>query len=1485
MFGRSGQMFPVRQRAFHDAIYEEEYGSDQGDECCQGRGMSAIFCWFLSVIILIGLAASIVLTVFFLLKSKNHMSKNGELDLLFDGDNGINFHLPDTTTELSSINFSGVPSSSRESSGSPGRTTSEGEVSKNGGRQFTMSVATSTRFPPSRKGPHQIFKESEEDEPLPFQSLYPNGKSTSSERNAILGKHPSTTSYPTPTDQEADKTGETGEESSSSEEDPQYLTTTSRPAIMQHILFTSPPLTTTTTGSRRHLQTTRFPSPERTSFTTSTESLESDSENGDNSSHETDDKGNRPPIASENEDLRTSTNGDYVTTSSSSTADRDNITYKAEESQLNKMLLDEIPPHGRGEERHGESSKNSQEDVSKSTEFNLSPPSSDPLARIIKNLAPRWGRNRTVETTTMTSGSHKYDFTISSREKNLSRGNDSTERKSSKERYSASKERGTSYTFGGGSSSTFAVTTSTPEISTTNYIGGEYGLNTVESPNLSKNRENKDAQEDVSSGSRGENPFLDILVGSEDHKTLVTKETEDGIVTSAILPPWYDTPPAVNNSTILTNTTHPAPQENESGESSEESSEHDNESSTKDAEQSASSSVLGGIFDFFNKLPMNRIRNTGEKKPPEDYNPKRIILKRPGGELTLPQGVSSQGKEEIQKNKNETTNQEVDNGFGSANINTILPSNIMTTTIVPDAVVTDEHIRPANNGFHYESPNGGTNIYGYYPDDDDKDNDKTVEHHMVQSETLSDPNELMGGGSSSSIGVGDGVREKVPEKSPSHSIELQINSDASSEVVIEQDQGQEEEEEDETYHPYTRYGETHHASGSEIRKQIVEPPQSLPSPLPTRRGDGIRRPIINAAESTDLEMKGSENRPVFSNTPTRNIPPSLIRQRGSLNNNNNNNTNPANTGPSPIIVKTTTNRPNFYATNSYVPNSSSINEEVSDNSAEQEHASDQEETQDFRRKSYLLDKKDMKDQANEKHDQGQQQFYAGSGSFEGGESGVMDVGSIGSGERPGKWSRPDPNNSMEQQGPSLEQKYHILHDSAGHNNPQDGSVEVKVSPNSEDENDVVVERKPISTLDETLYPDHSGSGSIENIEGKNVFQVFPVGYSSTTTSPTMTTTTERPGSEFTISEPDKSEENKSNVADGFVPPTPVNFHENMYTFSPPSSDSIYQSKDGWRPLVYNDGDDDSGPTAPAPIPTRPATILFSHPPPPTSHWRDRLIARQPVVTIAPMIDLSTAASENSINNQYHISGETDHHEEEEEEDEEDAHHEENESQESVKQQIDGQTWDATHDQNIHSEESGKLKFPQEIEQHHDRDESNNNANNVHHVQQIQIPPHNNFHQNQPQIQRVPMQIPAQQSQQQHQQFHQQQQQQQQQHHHQNRPYQFQNNIDRSKYMMRPAPPPIVMRRTPIHSPMGYRHPHNVPLPPRPQLIPQVQQIQHPPHQFNNNVNAPPTEFQNPQQNLVNRRRFKTLGARPRGSVTWSEGKHTDTTATAERRDG
>ncbi|CAG7821556.1 unnamed protein product, partial [Allacma fusca] len=66
----SMEICAIPMRTYHDAIYEEEYGSETEEECCRGRGLSAILCWFLSVVVLIGLAASVVLTVFFILKSK-----------------------------------------------------------------------------------------------------------------------------------------------------------------------------------------------------------------------------------------------------------------------------------------------------------------------------------------------------------------------------------------------------------------------------------------------------------------------------------------------------------------------------------------------------------------------------------------------------------------------------------------------------------------------------------------------------------------------------------------------------------------------------------------------------------------------------------------------------------------------------------------------------------------------------------------------------------------------------------------------------------------------------------------------------------------------------------------------------------------------------------------------------------------------------------------------------------------------------------------------------------------------------------------------------------------------------------------------------------------------------------------------------------------------------------------------------------------------
>lgn len=1330
---------------------------------------------------------------------------------------------------------------------------------------------------------------------MTFQTLYPNGKSSSSERNAILGKQtssPSTTSSRV-SDNDADKTHETGEESSSSEEEPQYLTTGRPPT--QHIFFTAPPppLTTTTTngfGFRRK-QTTRLPT-ERTSFTTSTESLDSDQVKDSNTQNDEKNDGNG---ASSFSTIRR----EFVTTPYSSTpassTDRDDITYKAEESQLNKMLLEEIPPH----REKGAAKKSQEEDnESKSTEFNLTltPTSADPLARIIKNLAPRWGRNRTVETTTMTSGNYKYDFTISSREKSsaTNKGRFSKEKINSsqeKDNSSSSKEIQSSETRSTSTLSSVSFTTNRNLNKTSserrNPALGGYGLNTIQSPDLSR-RKDHDEDKQISPPA-GE--FLDILVGSEDHKSLVTKETEDGIVTSAILPPWYDTATTGNN-TLSSNGTHPAGEEteHESSESEESASSERQQQHNKDVQESASSSVLGGLFDFFNTLPtMNRNRNREDEvrkplppisrpQPPIPFqpqqNPKRgIILKRPGGELLSPPGFNPlptppPHSQEVPKNETETSIEQEDNGVESAKIHTILPSNIMTTTIIPEAVVTQEDIRPANNAFHYGSPDGGTNIYGYYPDDDDKDNDKTVETLGIQSETISDPNELMGMG---------------PEKTPAHSIELQINSDASSEVVIEQDgdhnQGQgQEAEENEDYNPYaTRYGETHTASGSEIRKQVVEAPQSPPT-LPKRLGgDGIRKPIKRGGSvgittvtesSTDfLEMKGTENRPVLANT--RIIPHQLIRQRrptptttSSVNAGNN----VTNKRLGTRTTTSTTSAPKIY-----IPNSSSISGEVLDNSAEQDPLP--QDVHDFKRKNYNLGEKSGENGNQDEHDDHQQQpqFSVGSGSFEveggGGES-TFDAS--GSGEQPGKWSRPDPNQSLPT---SLEEqeKHDMIsvHENyQNHQHPVSNEVG-NISPPSGDESGVV-ERKPIQTLDETLYPDHSasgGSGSIE-IENKKVFQVFPVGYSPSTS----TSTTERPLSESTISEPDKS---SGDDQVRFVPPAPVNFHENMYTFSPPNSDSIYQSKDGWRPLVYNDGEEDDSPTAPGPQQSQPPPQqIQSQPPRPALHWRDRLlqqgILRQPVVTTAPMLfDLSTAASQNSLNNQ-HLASEVDNNEHDHGEQEQEVHHNgevpSQENQQPDSSQGGHVSWgDDTGNKPHSSENSPKVLFP--TEENHEEE-----SHDQYQVQQLVPPPHFHNHNNQPQTQRIPMQIPTQQ--QVHHQF-------QPQHLHQ-RPqtqYQFQNGIDRSKYMMRPAPPPILMRRTPINN-MGYRHPHNNNLPPRPQLIPQVaqQQVQ---HQFNNN-NQPPPEFHRPQQNLVNRRRFKTLGARPRG-VNWTETGSNQ--GEAERRNG
>jgi hypothetical protein len=1326
-------------------------------------------------------------------------------------------------------------------------------------------------------------------------------------------------------------------------------TTTTTGSPVQQILFTSSPdvVSVTPPNHRRNLQTTRFPTG-RTSFSTSTPPYadtgkDNDEENShkdedkDTSSHSEkpanndkddhdhdddkddhhdqdddknddghdddkngnghDDKSNKndgDDNHEEDDNDHENTNDDEsreakltlttryeepVTSSTVLSESRERVTkdfHKSEESQLNKMLLDEIPPHHSPEVIEQPPVEDSSEEENShtpalSSEFNLPTTTVptpmkesvriDPLARLIKNLAPKWGRNRTVETTTLSSGSHRYDFTISSKENNSKTSKESTNdriRGKYKSRETTTK-------------SSLLVTPEPSRNQLQTYKPTEFGaklgygtsgpvaiepvsiLNTIKSPDLSRRKDQEVENSD------GVGQFLDVLVGSEDHKTLVTKQTEDGIVTSAILPPWFNNNQenAISNNKNATKsdgaTERTGNVSNEDSDSNSGSGSNE-ETNNENGPGSGESSVFGGLFDLFRKsIPSSP--SPGISMVEND--PKRIVLKRPGGEL-IAQGTSHVAHSSEGNSNNNGLFGGSDNNKNKPAmsfrdlIRSAAPGLLSSTTIatIDPAVVTDD-ISPANSHLHYGTPDGGTNIYGYYPDDDDKEADKTVEHVGLQSESLSDE-----------------IMESVQrDPHPSHSIEVQV-PDGSSEIVIEQENVSADG---------NKFGETQ--AQSENHGLFVSPP--------TFHGGGIRRPLEeddDLLEHGDLEMKSSEHRPVYASP-----------QNGSMN-----------------AINITEDHSNHKY--SYVDPSKVVSEEVSDNSAEENPGP-----------SLTPDAGNVSNNYHEK--EGLSQFLegphasveesntplgSGSGSYESDTTGtgsglVSQSHELPPNENDNKWSERDKFVSVEE------------------NNPTDpvGQVVNKAAPEIENTNNVL-ERKPVVQLDEKLYPDSTDTTTGEDFhqsiseESSKVQEIFPVGYAPSSS------TTERPSDESTIAEPEKSEEpNKSQENKGFVPPTPVSFHDNKYTFQAPPSESIYQSKDGWRPVVYNDkNDENEGDQSSRPLSTRPP------------FWR----TRQPILipTRSPTHPTTTQQLVSPPNNAVDQPNSNQNLEEDEEY--EDEEEEEVQGEENADEAEDGQVTAQDQETNNYSwgnrerlvqqpnlpnnnkniPPQSTIKFPQdETQENFERDlepqpqhlqvapqhqlqqplpiQSNDQqAPSVPQPQQIpnqQNPPPppnphpNQIHQQQQphpiqhnqQVQRHPQQppprpIPQHQQRPTHHVTHQQRQQ-----------FLFQNNhnpnIDRSKYMMRPAPPPIVMRRAPIQN-MPYLP--NRDGPGRQGLIPQVQQ----PSQFVSD--APPTEFQQ-HPHYALRRRFKTLGARPRSNLNWPEDNEQDKASkvvqVAERRTG
>jgi hypothetical protein len=167
-----------------------------------------------------------------------------------------------------------------------------------------------------------------------------------------------------------------------------------------------------------------------------------------------------------------------------------------------------------------------------------------------------------------------------------------------------------------------------------------------------------------------ENQFLDILVGSEDHKTLITKETEAGIITSAILPPWYvndtssPTPPEIRNFTATVTI----------------------DESEEPLNSSGSSHSLHAVQDM-GQMFLNLFTGSAS----DSYYPQRPTFSN--SHVVKDLQTQESGRLSFKDLLKE--------------LSPVFPSSSSAPSLITDTV----------NGFHYGSNDGKTNVYGYYPED------------------------------------------------------------------------------------------------------------------------------------------------------------------------------------------------------------------------------------------------------------------------------------------------------------------------------------------------------------------------------------------------------------------------------------------------------------------------------------------------------------------------------------------------------------------------------------------------------------------------------------------------------------------------------------------------------------------------------------------------------------------------------------------------
>ncbi|CAG7836589.1 unnamed protein product [Allacma fusca] len=432
------------------------------------------------------------------------------------------------------------------------------------------------------------------------------------------------------------------------------------------------------------------------------------------------------------------------------------------------------------------------------------------LSKIIKNLQPKW--NKTKDTTGSSGPSR-------TRNRYIELDRNATEYKSGNFKVKRVKVRVTTtvppttviFITPDKPDSTLSVTDShnadssesVTNIQKSPTLSPNQGIELIQSPDLGhKETQDRDMTRD--------NAFLDILVGSDDHKSLITKETDAGIITSAILPPWYDTSSNSTDTMELTNHTLKFTKTDILDEDDDKN------------DQSKAKSDLDILLNLFSNSPL-----------PSDGGDKSGY---PKSETYIPE----QSPEESNRKTHLKDLEEQFKPFFGTGPEEGNPSGTTGTSGT-------QKVSPANNAFHYGSTDGTTHIYGYYPEED-LDEGESVDQVDIEI----DDNDKRRNGRNES-------NEEQLNNSGSHVIDIAFDPKAHPEIVIEPDDV-DGEGDDAEYSDNDNYSDVIEpiAAGSDIQAHQVyaQPPKNLQSSGPSDLGGGIRRPMSD--EDGDLYPAATE---------------------------------------------------------------------------------------------------------------------------------------------------------------------------------------------------------------------------------------------------------------------------------------------------------------------------------------------------------------------------------------------------------------------------------------------------------------------------------------------------------------------------------------------------------------------------------------------------------------------------------------------------